>query len=336
VPNNADLVARSFEAIRALDIDGLLRLYDPDIEFMPLTGTRVDSGGYHGHDGVRAYLAEAAELWDVMEPEGHSFTETGDTVIVAGHCRVRGRLSGAESDPACAWVIRVRDGLIVSHKACSTYDEALEVAGVDAAGDQFVLDTPPVRSFVADIRSTIAAAASPEEACEAIRPRFAELLADPDWLPAEYQAAAPESGMGGGIGQWLLYRAGDGSLSLFSLVVPSASETPIHDHLAWGLVGLYRGAQDEEIYAEGNGSLELVEKRSLGPGDFYVLIPPRDDIHRVRTTSAETSVSIHLLTNDTGCVWRHAYDPVSGEARPFRSGYVNVACEDDRRPDRPL
>jgi len=59
------------------------------------------------------------------------------------------------------------------------------------------------------------------------------------------------------------------------------------------------------------------------------LIPPTDDIHRVRTTSAETSVSIHLLTNDTGCVWRHAYDPVSGEERPFRSGYVNVGCEED-------
>jgi 3-mercaptopropionate dioxygenase len=110
-------------------------------------------------------------------------------------------------------------------------------------------------------------------------------------------------------------------------VVPPGSETPIHDHLAWGLVGLYRGTQDEEIYAKGNGGLELVERRSLAPGDFYALIPPRDDIHRVRTTSAETSVSLHLLTNDTGCVWRHAYDAKSGEARPFRSGYVNVACD---------
>ena len=191
---------------------------------------------------------------------------------------------------------------------------------------EFVLDTPVVRAFVAGVEETIASASSPEEACDAIRPRFAELLADPDWLPSVYQAAAPESGMGGGIGQWLLYRAGDGSLSLFSLVVPPGSETPIHDHLAWGLVGLYRGTQDEEIYAPRNGALELVERRALAPGDFYVLIPPRDDIHRVRTTSAETSVSIHLLTNDTGCVWRHAYDATSGEARPFRSGYVNVAC----------
>jgi len=195
--------------------------------------------------------------------------------------------------------------------------------------DELVLDTPVVRSFVARVRAAVEAASSPSAACEAIRPSFAELLADPEWLPAEYRAAAPDSGMGGGIGQWLLFRAGDGSLSLFSLVVPPGSETPIHDHLAWGLVGLYRGSQDEEIYVMQDGVLELVERRSLSAGDFYVLIPPRDDIHRVRTTSPEASVSIHLLTNDTGCVWRHTYDPASGAAKPFRSGYVNVPCDDD-------
>jgi predicted metal-dependent enzyme (double-stranded beta helix superfamily) len=194
---------------------------------------------------------------------------------------------------------------------------------------EFVLDSPTVRAFVADVQEAIARTASPREACEAITPRFAQLLAEPDWLPSRYQAAAPESGMGGGIGQWLLCRADDGSLSLFSLVVPPGAQTPVHDHLAWGLVGLYRGTQDEEIYAHRGGTLELGERRSLDTGDFYVLLPPRDDIHRVRTTSVEASVSIHLLTNDTGCVWRHTYDPTTGETKPFRSGYVNVACGDD-------
>ena len=134
--------------------------------------------------------------------------------------------------------------------------------------------------------------------------------------------------MGGGIGQWLLFRAGDRSLTLFSLVVPSGSATPIHDHLAWGLVGLYRGTQDEEVFAEREGRAEPARRRALATGDFYALLPPREDIHRVRTTSPEASVSIHLLTNDTGCVWRHAYDPDTGAARPFRSGYVNVLCDD--------
>jgi 3-mercaptopropionate dioxygenase len=193
---------------------------------------------------------------------------------------------------------------------------------------EYVLDTPLVREFVASVREAIDQARSPQEACAAIRPRFAELLADAEWLPAAYRQSAPESGMGGGIGQWLLFRPEDRSLSLFSLVVPSGSETPVHDHLAWGVVGLYQGTQDEDIYAERNGRLELRESRSLRPGDFYELIPPQDDIHRVRTTSPETSVSIHLLTNDTGCVWRHTFDPESGERAPFRSGYVNVPCND--------
>ena len=195
--------------------------------------------------------------------------------------------------------------------------------------DEYLLDTPVVREFVAAVRASIDSASSPQEACTAIRPRFVELLADQAWLPDEYRESAPESGMGGGIGQWLLFRAGDGSLSLFSLVVPAGSETPVHDHLAWGLVGLYAGTQDEDIYAERNGGLELLDSRSLRPGDFYELIPPTDDIHRVRTTSEETSVSIHLLTNDTGCVWRHTYDPHSGEREAFRSGWVNVPCDDD-------
>jgi 3-mercaptopropionate dioxygenase len=197
------------------------------------------------------------------------------------------------------------------------------------SADEFLVDSPLVRTFVADTWDAIARRLPPAETCDLIRPRFAELLAADGWLPSTFQEPNPESGMGGGIGQWVLYRAGDGSLSLFSLVVPAGAATPVHDHLAWGLVGLYRGTQDEEIYAYANDELVPAERRALEPGDFYVLIPPRDDIHRVRTTSATASVSIHLLTNDTGCVWRHAYDPDTGHVTPFRSGWANVECAEE-------
>jgi predicted metal-dependent enzyme (double-stranded beta helix superfamily) len=194
--------------------------------------------------------------------------------------------------------------------------------------DEVVLDTPAVRGLVAAVRAEISRASDAAAACEAIRPRFAALLADPDWLPPAYLAAAPESGMGGGIGQWLLFRAGDGSLSLFSLVVPPGVETPVHDHLAWGLVGLYRGTQEEEVFERDGDELRLAVRRSLSPGEFYALLPPVEDIHRVRTTSPEPSVSIHLLTNDTGCVWRHSYDPETGASSPFKSGYANADCDE--------
>ena len=195
--------------------------------------------------------------------------------------------------------------------------------------DEYRLDTPRVRDFVAGVRERIERADSPPDALELISPLFAELLADAQWLPAAYQEPAPDSGMGGGIGQWLVFRAADRSLSLFSLVVPSGAMTPVHDHLAWGLVGIYRGNQDEEFYRPETDRLQALRRRPLAPGDFYRLLPPRDDVHRVRTTSDHTSVSIHLLANDTGCVWRHTFDERTGAASPFRSGYVNADCAGD-------
>jgi 3-mercaptopropionate dioxygenase len=198
--------------------------------------------------------------------------------------------------------------------------------------DQYVLDTEYVRTFVERVKRTIEEQPSAEAACETLRPAFAEMLSEREWLPEEFQRDVPDSGMGGGIGQWLLYRSADRSLSLFSLVVPPGEKTPIHDHLAWGLIGVYRGNQNEEIYRPGTGTIDLVRKRPLDPGDHYVLLPPLDDVHLVRTTSDVTSVSIHLLANDTGCVERHTFDEHTGEARPFRSGYANAVC----RPEEAL
>jgi predicted metal-dependent enzyme (double-stranded beta helix superfamily) len=140
--------------------------------------------------------------------------------------------------------------------------------------------------------------------------------------------------MGSGIGTWLLYRAGDGSLALSALVVPPGAQTPVHDHLAWGLVGLYRGKQDEDVFTrtddgsrDDEASLSILESRQLQPGDFYELFP-ETDIHRVRTTSPVTSVSLHLLGIDNGCIWRHRFLPEEGKVLPFKSGYVNAPCDE--------
>jgi predicted metal-dependent enzyme (double-stranded beta helix superfamily) len=190
----------------------------------------------------------------------------------------------------------------------------------------FLVDTPQIRALIEETRRVTAAIPDVAARVEALRPAYAALLAADGWLPDSCAVPDETSKMGGGIGQYALYRAEDKSLCLFSLVVPAGAATPVHDHLAWGLVGVYRGNQDEEFYRPQAGRLELVRRRPLDPGDFYALLPPRDDVHRVRTTSAQTSVSIHLLANDTGCVWRHTYDEQTGEPRPFRSGYVNAEC----------
>ncbi|MCC7025088.1 MAG: cysteine dioxygenase family protein [Thermomicrobiales bacterium] len=200
--------------------------------------------------------------------------------------------------------------------------------------DEYVVDNPRLRAFIEEVSCIRHQHDSPVDIIAAIRPHFAELLADETWLPEKYQVPVEEGGMGSGIGNWLLYRAGDGSLALSALVVPPGAQTPVHDHLAWGLVGLYRGTQDEDVFtrdddgsSEKEAVLSLLESRSLQTGDFYELLP-ETDIHRVRTTSDITSVSLHLLGIDNGCIWRHRFVPEEGKVLPFKSGYVNAPCED--------
>jgi predicted metal-dependent enzyme (double-stranded beta helix superfamily) len=209
-------------------------------------------------------------------------------------------------------------------------------SGHDHEGFGFLVDTPEIRTLIDETHRQVARLDDPAERVEALKPAFARLLATDGWLPETFARPDEKSRMGSGIGQYALYRAEDGSLCLFSLVVPAESATPVHDHLAWGLVGLYRGAQDETVYRRlddgsdpNQAQLEVSKRQSLKPGDFYALIPPADDIHYVKTISETPSISIHLLANDTACVWRHKYDPASGAVSAFRSGYANAPCPTD-------
>jgi 3-mercaptopropionate dioxygenase len=197
----------------------------------------------------------------------------------------------------------------------------------------FLVDTPEIRALIAETERLTTRIADAQARVDALKPAFAKLLAADGWLPDACSHADEKSRMGGGIGQYALYRAHDGSLCLFSLVVPAGAATPVHDHLAWGLVGVYRGRQDETVYRRlddghdpAHADLEVAKRQTLERGDFYALLPPTDDIHYVKTISETASISIHLLANDTACVWRHRFEPESGAVTPFRSGYANAPC----------
>jgi predicted metal-dependent enzyme (double-stranded beta helix superfamily) len=201
----------------------------------------------------------------------------------------------------------------------------------------FIVDVPQVRDLIAETERIMREIPANSARVEALRPAFGKLLAADGWLPDTFGQPDHASGMGGGIGQYALYRAEDGSLCLFSLVVPAGASTPVHDHLAWGIVGVYRGTQLDTTYArlddghdETRAALEVSSQQTVEPGHFYTLLPPDGDIHYVKTVSETPSVSIHLLANDTACVWRHKFDPAAGTVSAFRSGYSNVKCADAR------
>ena len=159
------------------------------------------------------------------------------------------------------------------------------------SADEFILDTPVVRDFVAEVRTELARGASPETACAAIRPAFEALLADPGWLPdgspnrfrVAAWAAASASGSSPGRRRVALALLAGRALGL-------GDADPRPSRLGAGRPLPGRAGRGD-LRAATASCAHLVERRRSRPGDLYELLPPHDDIHRVRTTSAEPSVS---------------------------------------------
>lgn len=199
--------------------------------------------------------------------------------------------------------------------------------------DEWFVDSPDLREFVGIAKEIISSTThNRAQTLKALEPDFAALLKKENWLPKHFAQSNLSSGLGSGIGQWLLYRSQDRTLTIFSLVIPPHETTPVHDHLSWGLVGLYQGKQEEIVYRrvdsgeiEGQAQLETVGTYQVKTGDIYHLLPPDNDIHSVKATTVfSPSISIHVMGNDTGSIWRHHYQPENNSVRSYRSGYSNV------------
>ena len=185
-----------------------------------------------------------------------------------------------------------------------------------------------LQRFIHEVEHVVAATENRSETINRLYSSFAALLHDPTTLHPDYRHPVP-----GQFAQYAIYRAADGSLSIMAMVVPPGVATPVHDHRAWGLVGVYQGEQRERVYRRMDdgtkadyADLRQVAENILKVGDITTLLPPEGDIHMIETISDIPLISLHVLGNDIGCVHRHRYDIAGKAVHGFTSGYVNTAC----------
>jgi predicted metal-dependent enzyme (double-stranded beta helix superfamily) len=61
----------------------------------------------------------------------------------------------------------------------------------------------------------------------------------------------------------------------------------------------------------------------LEPGDIDTVSPTVGDVHAVENAFKDRpSISIHVYAGDIGRTQRHVFDPATGTASPFVSGYT--------------
>jgi ketosteroid isomerase-like protein len=109
---NAALVGAFLAAFQRGDEDALVATLDPAVELHEWPDG-PEARTYHGHQGLRAALADWSESWERIDVELLGLTQTGDRVVATMRQRYRGRGSELETEIVSANVFTVRDSKIV-------------------------------------------------------------------------------------------------------------------------------------------------------------------------------------------------------------------------------
>ena len=125
---NVETIRRCDAAISRGDVDSYLLGIHPEVEFIPRRA--AVQGTYHGHAGMRKYITENAESFDLFEVGNTEFRDLGDRVLAFGTVRVRGRESGAEATHPTSLLVALQDGKIIRFEDFGDRDAALEAAGL--------------------------------------------------------------------------------------------------------------------------------------------------------------------------------------------------------------
>ena len=120
---------RGVDAINRGDAAVTLDLVHEDTVFEPLrAGTE---GAFVGHEGMRRFLADTAETFDLFKASYTDVRDLGDGRLLAiGTIRMRGRISGVESDIPSAAIVEFRDGRMLRYKDYGDAQLARRTAGV--------------------------------------------------------------------------------------------------------------------------------------------------------------------------------------------------------------
>jgi DNA-binding GntR family transcriptional regulator/predicted metal-dependent enzyme (double-stranded beta helix superfamily) len=154
-----------------------------------------------------------------------------------------------------------------------------------------------LREFAEEVTQIVKTSAGSEVPVR-IAEKMPRLLANPNLLSAEQTTLLKDA-----YRQHLLYRHPDGWFSILALLRDAGHSSPIHDHLCWGVVGVYQGEEREQRFLavkSGEDSYRLIpsgvtQHRRSEVSYFDTGTP---NIHSVDNPSRETAISIHVYGAD--------------------------------------
>ena len=129
---NVEAFKRGSDAANRRDIDALLAVLDPEVEWHPAMAALLEGATtvYRGHEGVRTWLRDQEESFAESRIDYSEIRGLGERVVAIGRLHTRGKESGAEIESPVGWVAEFKNGKVIRAMAYLDPKEALEAAGL--------------------------------------------------------------------------------------------------------------------------------------------------------------------------------------------------------------
>ncbi|HEY7453485.1 MAG TPA: nuclear transport factor 2 family protein [Thermoleophilaceae bacterium] len=131
IATDIEVVKATFAAFAARDLNAVLALADPEVEFTAMTGGHAGRADpYRGHEGLRQYFRDVAAVWEELVLTPREFRASGDLILVTG--RVSARSRSRTVTGSTGWIWRVRGGKVVYVRV---YESAADAIAALEAGE---------------------------------------------------------------------------------------------------------------------------------------------------------------------------------------------------------
>ena len=120
---NVEAVRQGFEAFNRRDVDALVAVSHPECEWVPFRA-QLEGETYHGHDGVRRFVADMDGDWERFEIHPQELEDLGERVLVIGRVEALGLGSGVAVENLGGFIFDMADGRIYRLVSYSDPDQA--------------------------------------------------------------------------------------------------------------------------------------------------------------------------------------------------------------------
>src|SRR3954451_13219595 len=130
---NVELANRVLDTLARRDASALVALSDPEVRWQSFFAEVAfgRGGGYRGHDGIRQYVRDLDDAWEIVRAEVDEGIGVGDIALLVGRIHYRGKASGVETASPAGWMFKFgTDGKVLRFRAFREPEHVLEAAGL--------------------------------------------------------------------------------------------------------------------------------------------------------------------------------------------------------------